>query len=108
MAVFGTGFTKVFDADKTDTNNPVQSMRTTRRRKDCKDTDKDKYRICVIIEGGRPCCRWPGLEWLQLELSPLQPGARSGNAAEPAVLALPDRASRQISHWICRTHGASP
>ena len=41
----------------------------------------------------------------QLELFSLQSGAGVGNAVEPAVLALPDSAPRQISRGICRAHG---
>src|SRR5437660_11943332 len=41
----------------------------------------------------------------QLELSLLQSGPGAGDAAQPAFLALPDFASREVLARILRTHG---
>src|ERR1035437_1500132 len=101
MAVRATGFTKFLAASKTGTNNPAQSARTSERWMN----REDKGRMSPIIEGGCARRRGGGLEWAQLELFSLQSDAGGGNAAQPALLALPDSAPRQISQRICRAHG---
>src|ERR1039458_4929600 len=75
-----------------------QSARTTERqvnRKDCIDT--------IIERKVLPPMR--RFRMAQLELSSLQSGVGARYAVEPAILALPDFAPRQISKRTCRTHG---
>src|ERR1022692_3846592 len=98
MAARATGFTKLLAPSKTSRNNAEQSARTTERqvnRKDCIDT--------IIERKVLPPMR--RFRMAQLELSSLQSGVGARYAVEPAILALPDFALRQISKRTCRTHG---
>src|SRR5438552_11456711 len=102
MAVFATGLTKFLAASNPVTRNPAQSASTIVRFLN----GKDCIRLIIRWE-----CRPPPLRrfrMAQLELPSLQSGARRGIAGEPALLALPDPAPRQVSHRVCRAYRMDP
>src|SRR6266567_706237 len=98
MAVRATGLTKFLAASKLGTKNPAESASTRER------SMNREYRIIPIIRWEhRPLLR-RRFRMAQLELPSLQSGAGGGIAAEPALLALPDFAPRQVPHRVCCAH----
>src|ERR1700687_2589626 len=111
MAVRATGFTKFLLATSINgKNDAAQTAATTNRRAN----REEKERISAIIEGsaahgisplGKDWCRLAmrRFRMAQLELFCLQSGPGPGNAVEPALLALPEAAPRQIPKRSGRT-----
>src|SRR6266567_3876211 len=98
MAVFATGLTKFLAASNPVTRNPAQSASTIVRFLN----GKDCIRLIIRWESRPPPLR--RFRMAQLELPSLQSVARRGTAGEPALLALPDPAPRQVSHRVCRAY----